>query len=301
MLKFLNMDEEKVLLRFAEGLQARRIERIPKPEPGSTPAKKRPARQAPFWRRFLTPDLIFGVAVAGIILFFALWTTARISNLRTTQAKPTPIGVAGVLLTPKADLTGTLAAALTPAGTLVAGETAGTPEPSATATPVNDPNVDVTPIDATKTPSGGGQASSQGQPITLTPGAITAPTLAPINSDPVQVYIVAHKRAWLRVVADDKVKFLGRTVPGNAYAFSGNKHIELLTGNGSAIEAYYNQAPLGLLGSSGEVVALIFAPEGVVTPTPAFTNTPTATPLASLTPLPTQTPQATPSITPFIP
>jgi cytoskeletal protein RodZ len=306
--EFLNMDEAKVLLRFAEGLQARRIERIPRPEPGMASSKKRPARQAPFWRRFLTPDLIFGVAVAGIILFFALWTTARISNLRTTQDNPTPIGIGEVLLTPKADRTGTLAAALTPEGTIVSAEAAGTPEPTATATPVNDPAADVelTPADSTKTPSGGGQAGGQNQPkrVTLTPGAppVTTPTLAPMNNDPLQVYIVARQRAWLRVVADDKIKFLGRTVPGNAYAFSGTKRIEMLTGDGSALEVYYNGSPQGSLGDPGEVVGLIFAPKGEVsTPTPAFTNTPTATLLATLTALPTMTPPATPSITPFIP
>jgi cytoskeleton protein RodZ len=300
-LKFLNMDEGKVLLRFAEGLQARRIERIPKPVPGAVLTKKRPARTAPFWRRFLTPDLIFGVAVAAIILFFALWTTARISNLRTAQSMPTPPGVGGVLLTPKANRTGTLVAALTPESTVVAGETGGTATPSPTASPVNNPGQDLTPFDATQTPPGGGQANNQNNLFTLTPASNPAPTLGPINNDPLQVYIVAHRRAWLRVVADDKVKFIGRTVPGNAYAFSGTKHIELLTGNGAALQVFFNQTDLGTLGTAGQVVGLIFAPGGIVTPTPAFTVTPTSTAPATLTALPTETPRATPSITPLIP
>lgn len=305
--KFLNMDEEKVLLRFAEGLQARRIERLPKPEPGTPTAKKRPARQAPLWRRFLTPDLLFGVAVAGVILFSALWTTARISNLRNTETGPTPPGVGGVLLTPKADRTGTLAAALTPAGTVVAGAFTETPAASPTVTPVNDPNQELTQVQATRTPSGGGQANTQNRLFTWTPAAVIIPTVAPINNDPLQVYIVAHKRAWLRVSADDKVRFLGRTVPGNAYVFSGTKHIELLTGNGAALQVFYNQTDLGMLGTTGEVVSLIFAKDsksgdtGVMTPTSIFTPTATATPRATLTPLPTVTSQPTPSITPLIP
>lgn len=306
-IEFLNMDEQKVLLRFAEGLQARRVERLPKPEPGTAPAKKRPARQAPIWRRFLTPDLLFGVAMAGVILFSALWTTARISNLRNTEARPTPPGVGGILLTPKVDQTGTIASALTPAGTAVAGEAVETPASSPTVTPVNNPNQDLAPVQATNTPSGGGQANTQNRLFTWTPAAVTIPTVAPINNDPLQVYIVAHKRAWLRVSADDKVKFLGRTVPGNAYAFSGTKYIELRTGSGAALQVFYNQTDLGLLGTTGEVVSLIFAKDsksgetGVMTPTSAFTATATATVRASLTPLPTATPQPSPSITPLIP
>lgn len=301
--KFLNMDEGKVLLRFAEGLQTRRIERIPKPEPGTIQAKKRPARQAPFWRRLLTPDLLFGVAVAGVILFSALWTTARISNVRNTQSEPTPPGVGGILLTPKADRTGTLAAALTPPGATSNSDMDVTPSTPPTVTPVNDPNQEVTQVEPTKTQAAGGQANTQNNLFTLTPAPapIVTLTLAPINNDPLQIYIVARERAWLRVVADDKVKFLGRTVPGNAYAFSGTKNIELTTGDGAAMQVFFNQDDLGTLGTTGEVVSLIFSRDGLLTPTAAFTFTPTATPLATLTPLPTATSQATPTITPFIP
>jgi cytoskeleton protein RodZ len=306
---FLNMDEEKVLLRFAEGLQARRIERIPKPDPSAAATKKRHARQAPFWRRFLTPDLIFGVGVAAIILLFVLWTTARISTLRSAQSRPTPPGIVEVLLAPRTDLTGE--PAVTPGETAVAetavaaaaaaADTAIPGEPP-TVTPVNDPNQDITPlVDATQTVTKGGQANPKSNVLTLTAPPVTTPSLAPINSDPLQVYIVAHQRAWLRITADDKLKFLGRTIPGNAYAFTGAKRIELLTGNAAAIEVYYNQTDLGVLGLTGQVVGLVFSPAGIATPTPAFTSTPTATLPATVTPLPSATPQATFTITPYVP
>ena len=60
------------------------------------------------------PDLLFGVSVAVIIMFFVLWTSARINNLRTAQAQPTPPGISAVLLTQH--LLENPGACLTPAG-----------------------------------------------------------------------------------------------------------------------------------------------------------------------------------------
>jgi hypothetical protein len=126
-------------------------------------------------------------------------------------------------------------------------------------------------------------------------------TIPPINKDPLQIYIVAKQRAWLRIIADDKIKFLGRTVPGNAYAFSATKRLELLTGDASAIQVFYNQKDLGTLGSEAQVVGLVFVPQGILTPTAAFTPTSLPTKPATPTALPTQTPLASPTITPYIP
>lgn len=300
---FLNLDEEQVLLRFAEGLQARRIERLPKPEPQSIfSKKKRPARQAPLWRRFLTPDLIFGVGLAGIILFFALWTVSRINALRAVETQPTPPGIVDVLLTPSTRGSETPV----PFGST-------TPSPAAVAV---SPTDTASFVDATLATSTGEEvAFGQETPgVELNPVTTTdlppnvnptfelaTATLPPMNNDPLQVYIVARQRAWLRVVADNKVKFIGRVVPGNAYAFSGANRIELSTGNAAGLQVFYNQNDLGVLGISGEVINLVFSSEGIATPTLAFSATPTALPPATLTPMPSPTAPATPTITPFIP
>jgi hypothetical protein len=114
------------------------------------------------------------------------------------------------------------------------------------------------------------------------------------------VYIVARQRAFVRVISDNRIRFNGRVAPGNAYPFSAREKLELISGDASAIQVFYNQNDLGTLGDSGEVVRLIFSAEGVLTPTPAFTFTPTPTlpPTATLEPSPT-VPTAT--VTPFIP
>lgn len=292
---FLNLDEEKLLLRFAEGLQARRIERLPKPEPQSMfNQKKRPARQAPIWKRFLTPDLIFGVGLASIILFFALWTASRITSMRNAEAKPTAPAIAEILLTQEALKTGTPGE-----GTLESGTPAaeipvveGTPVAPSETTPLSE-----NPIQPGTAVSGG---SGNLLPATNETPSGTA-TLPPINDDPLQIYIVARQRAWLRIITDDKVKFLGRVVPGNAYAYTATKRIELSTGNAGALQVFYNQIDLGTLGNSGDVANLVFSIEGVYTPTPAFTATSTPTKPATLTPIPSPTPPATATITPLVP
>lgn len=294
---FLNLDEEKIMLGFAEGLQIRRVERLPKPEPQTLfTNKKRPARQAPIWRRFLTPDLIFGVGVAAIILFFTLWTAARITSLRKTETQPTPPGIGQMLLTP--DTSQTLGATTPLAGTALPGQTAGVGNGEIVPPPASSPE----PGQASRTEQPSSGASADGTTGNSSSGAPAGPaTIQPINKDPVQVYIIAKQRAWLRVVADDKVKFLGRTVPGNAYAFSGSKRVDLLTGNAAGLQVFYNQNDLGSLGTSGQVVGFVFSPDRMMTPTAAFTPTSLPTKPATVTPLPTLTPQATPTITPYVP
>lgn len=300
---FLNLDEDAIMLNFAEGLQARRVERIPKPDPpGVFAQRKRLARKAPFWKRFLTPDMIFGVGAAIIILFFALWTASRINALRVSEDQPTPPAISDVLLNPAARTSspeaGTPGAA-TP-GAALAGDAGLNPE-----TPVPEEQAAESPPDPNADPAEtlpSIEASTPGVVIiSLSETPAGTPTLPPMNSDPLQVYIVARQRAWLRVVADGKVKFLGRTVPGNAYAFSGSKQIEISTGNAAALQVFYNQIDMGTLGLSGEVANLVFSPEGYATPTAAFTATASPTPIATLTPLPSPTPPATPTITPFVP
>jgi len=292
---FLNLKEDAILLRFAEGLQARRVERVSKIEAESvTTPRKRPARQAPLWRRFLTPDLIFGIGILAIILFFALWTASRINAFGSDEVSPTPQDISSIILTPDVEVTENATASPT-----VMEEIAGD-QVNATADSAEiSASTEITSVDNPAVVFPTATAQPAGQTVE-NPGVATA-TLSPINNDPLQVYIVARQRAWLRVIADDKVKFLGRVVPGNAYAFSGSKRIELTTGNAAALQVFYNQTDLGTLGISGQAVGMVFASDGIMTPTPAFTATSTPTKPATVTPLPTMTPQPSPTITPFIP
>jgi hypothetical protein len=124
---------------------------------------------------------------------------------------------------------------------------------------------------------------------TATPGA---PTGA------IQIMVVAKQRAWMRVIVDGETVFVGRVIPDSAYPFAGNERIELLTGNGAALQVFYNQQDLGLLGLYSEVVERIFTLQGVQTPTPSVPST--ATPAPTQTPTPPGMPAAspTPTLTP---
>jgi len=160
-------------------------------------------------------------------------------------------------------------------------------------------------LQVTATPPAGlaGEQPGQDEPAaSATPAASLTTTLGAINSDPVQVYIIARRRAFLRITIDGQIKFNGRTTPGNAYPFSGKTSIELLTGDASALQVFYNQKDMGSLGGSGEPLSLSFTQQGALTPTATITPTVTATPLVS--PTPTRgsgSPSPSPSVTPLIP
>jgi cytoskeletal protein RodZ len=99
----------------------------------------------------------------------------------------------------------------------------------------------------------------------------------PEGTQGLQVYVTVRQRAWLQVTADGEVVFLGRVLPGSAYQFEGDETVEILTGNGAALQVFFNQVDQGTLGGYGEVVQLVYTAEGVQTPTPTITFTPTET------------------------
>jgi hypothetical protein len=108
------------------------------------------------------------------------------------------------------------------------------------------------------------------------------------------------------VDVDGETVFTGRTVPGNAYEYSGSSSVEILTGNAAALEIFYNLVPVGIIGDIGEVKSLVFtSTTGIITTTPLFSPTPTITlqPSPTLQPsaTPTYTPTITPTVTPLIP
>jgi cytoskeleton protein RodZ len=104
-----------------------------------------------------------------------------------------------------------------------------------------------------------------------------------LSDAPVQVYVSVLRRAWMRVTVDGNIEFEGRVIPGSAYPFSGEFQIEILTGNGAALQLFFNDTDMGVMGVYGEVVYRVFTPEGVLLPTPTPSPIPTNTPLASPT------------------
>jgi len=159
-----------------------------------------------------------------------------------------------------------------------------------TTTPLALPTSDVPPVNATN--ASAALPNDAGVP-TL--------TLAPLNTDPMQIVIIGLQRTYLRVIVDGFEVYAGRVIPGNAYNFSGSEQIELIVGNAAGVQIFYNQSDLGTLGIIGQVVSFIFTPGEIITPTPSYTATSPATPTPTPTPTLTPTPGATPTVTQFVP
>ena len=103
----------------------------------------------------------------------------------------------------------------------------------------------------------------------------TPTPMATVSTAPLQLYIIAHDRAYLRINVDGIEEFVGRVAPQNVYTFSGYNEITLLTGNAAALEVYFNQEYVGKLGEVGKVVNLRFTPIGLSAATPQPSPTPT--------------------------
>ncbi|HCS39731.1 MAG TPA: hypothetical protein DIW44_09135 [Anaerolineaceae bacterium] len=264
---FMNLEPEPMQTRFAEGLQQRRIEKAEEDlAKRKNPEIKKFNAPITGWRRYLTPDLIIGGGVFAVLFILIIWGALQVIGTSQSNAKPTPDTIANILI-------GT--------GTQVSLTEQVTPESQFTVTPTGGVSIN-------------------------TPSVDLMATISAVDNKPIQVVAVAYQRAYLKVIVDGKEAFVGRTVPGVPYPFSGSTKISLTTGNAAAIQVYYNQQDLGILGTSGQALTLDFTGDSMLTATPQVTAQPTSTMLPTYTQRPTETPTitptpATPTVTPYRP
>jgi hypothetical protein len=264
---FMSMDPEPLQMRFAEGLQLRRLEKVEEEaERKKSPEIKKYNAPITGWRRYLTPDLIIGGSVFTVLFILIIWGALQVIDSSHAQAVPTADSISSILIRTE------------------------TPEISGTQrTPEAMTSVTVTP---------GGVESTASVNLLAT---ITA-----IGNNPIQVVVVAYERAFLKVVSDGKTVFSGRVVPGMVYPFTGSLKISLTSGDAAAMQIYYNQQDLGILGANGQVLNLEFSQNQMVTATPQFTLVPTSTSMPTFTQQPIITPSNTPTqmeptVTPYKP
>lgn len=265
---FLGLAAEPLLLRFADGLQARlaakQAVRVTT-TPSKQPTRRRRISPAPL-RRLLSRDLLFGSILLIALVFLIGWGTIRVNALRSTGASTPTVPSIGDALQP------TVSSSASPTSTYSAQQ--------------DDPLV--------PTAIGGGPPPTVEIGVTATtlPGTETEPGTATPTMviGAIQVSIVVNDQAWVRVTVDKKIAFEGRMLPGSVYLFTGKVSIELITGNGAALQVSFNQQDLGTLGVYGEVVSRLFTLQGIVTATATVTSTSTATALITATPKLTGTP-----------
>ena len=261
---FLNLNADSLQMRYADGLQQRRQEQFQE-ELSARKGGVKVMGSAPLsgWRRFLTPDLLVGSLVFLALFSLVVWGATQMIRTSQLAAEPTISSISEVLV---GDLEST--------GVVTPESTSGiNPQQTQIAEGFTTPVVDL-------------QA-----------------TLEASNFGPIQLVVVAYHRAYMKVMVDGNEEFTGRVIPGNVYSYSGNNKITLLTGNAGALQVYYNQQDIGVLGPYGQVAQMEFTLQEMMTPTPQFTPTPTLTPRPTLTAQPTRTPQPTatvptPTITP---
>lgn len=276
--QFLSMNDDAVLLEYADGLQTRRLENAT-PQ-NTTPVKKSNNRTSTksktgsiipaVIRKWISPDMIVGVGAILLLVTIIIWGISQVTATRDLAADPTALPISEVLL---ADNNAELLATL-----------------------------EIEEVQVTRSPEEINETNNQGN--SEEPGFGEGTEAIPVlDNSPLQLYLVASQRAWVRVIADEEIVFEGRLVPGNAYPYSAGEKIDLLTGNGAGVKVFFNQKEIGILGEVGEVVSVSFTAAGMIIPTPQIPPTATATPV---TPTPTPGPTSaavlpTPTVTPFIP
>jgi cytoskeleton protein RodZ len=260
--RFLNLDSEALLLRFADALQLRRTERIGI-QPRRSPATRVSKNQLVI-RRFFSTDLIISSILIIALIGFLIWGASQVLTYnKQSAAQPSLPPVAEILLETASP------SPTPPAGTQQASTDQGT---------------------GTVQPTG----------LAGIIGALNFTPL-PSGNDPIQIYIIARETAWVRVTSDEKVVFQGRIQAGSAYPFTGTRKVEILTGNAAALQVYFNQTDLGSLGTMGQVIDLVFNDKGLILPTPTVTPTITRTGLATQTATPTPKSTSSPGATSTIP
>ncbi len=263
---FLSLNADALQLRYAEGLQQRRREKFEQEGAGKSEGVTVMGKEPlTGWRRFLTTDLLVGGTVFIVLFSLVVWGAVKMINTSIPATEPTISSISEILVGGGTETT-------VLAGEPPAGLAETNPEPTQV---FNIPQTDL-------------QA-----------------TIAAVEPGPIQVVVVAYQRAYMKITVDGDVKFVGRVIPGNVYSYAGTTKITLITGNAAALQVYYNQQDLGVLGPLGQVAELEFTRQEMMTPTPRFSPTPTLTQIPTLTALPTSTSMptatiATPTITPAL-
>jgi transcriptional regulator with XRE-family HTH domain len=102
--------------------------------------------------------------------------------------------------------------------------------------------------------------------------AIPQPTPPPVSEKPpaleekgISLGVKAVERTWVAIQVDDQPVREATFQPGESFTYRATKRIELVVGNAGGLEMTFNEKRLEKMGKSGEVVTVIFTPQGVET------------------------------------
>jgi len=255
---FLDMDLDAILLQFAEGLQAKRLEREPAPEEKLRNAdQKLPPKVAlpSGLRRYLSMDILVGGGLILILLAFAVWGTSRVISLHSAVTpQSTAQSISDILA-------------------VSAGIVTLTPTPSVAGTETLLPTAGVTAI---------GTLPAAG------PGPVQVVIVA-LEDSYLRVTVDGKSQFDGRIPLGTAYSFSGNT---QIEVLTGNgAGISILFNQG-------NLGPMGRFGEVVDRIytaKAILNPTATNTPTRTITPTPTTTPRVSPTPTLTKTPLLPPA------
>jgi len=114
------------------------------------------------------------------------------------------------------------------------------------------------PIDAPFAPP------PQAAPAPVRPDPAPAPEPAPVGP-PIELVLTLEGTSWLEVIIDDAAVEPGRTVrAGETLRFEAQRTISVRYGNAGGVRAEHNGVDLGPQGRPGEVVRVLYGPDGVI-------------------------------------
>ena len=115
------------------------------------------------------------------------------------------------------------------------------------------------PIDAPLAPPQSAPAPARPEPL---PAPVPPP--APVGP-PIELVLTLEGTSWLEVIIDDAAVEPGRTVrAGETLRFEAQRTIAVRYGNAGGVRAEHNGVDLGPQGRPGEVVRVLYGPDGVI-------------------------------------
>lgn len=101
---------------------------------------------------------------------------------------------------------------------------------------------------------------------------IPPPPLPPVSEKPsvleekgISLAVKAVERTWVAIQIDGQTVREATFQPGENFTYRATKRIELVLGNAGGLDIVFNERRLEKFGKSGEVVTVIFTPQGVET------------------------------------
>jgi cytoskeletal protein RodZ len=103
--------------------------------------------------------------------------------------------------------------------------------------------------------------TEEGLPIV--PTTQTQQVSAAVEGKPLTLSLKAVEETWVQIRVDDRSKEESLFKPGEGSSFQATSRIELLIGNAGGLDLVFNGIALEKFGRSGEVITLVFTPQGV--------------------------------------